>query len=139
MIPLWSIPMAIVTGNTLIVKPSERDPGATMIIAELCKKAGKTDGSILQCWLTNSQASLTVFSTSSTARYQPSMRFVITRPLKPLASSAVTQPVSIFSIGEYTLFGSRQLLTVLSGNQNGKRVQVGQCFSASPRCSYPTM
>lgn len=34
MIPLWTIPMAIVTGNTLIVKPSERDPGAAMIIAE---------------------------------------------------------------------------------------------------------
>lgn len=33
--------MAIVTGNTLIVKPSERDPGAAMIIAELCKQAGK--------------------------------------------------------------------------------------------------
>jgi len=36
--------MALVTGNTLIVKPSERDPGAAMIIAELCKKAGKIDG-----------------------------------------------------------------------------------------------
>lgn len=44
MIPLWSIPMALVTGNTLIVKPSERDPGAAMIIAELCKKAGLPDG-----------------------------------------------------------------------------------------------
>ncbi|KAJ3564977.1 hypothetical protein NP233_g7942 [Leucocoprinus birnbaumii] len=44
MIPLWTIPMAIVTGNTLIVKPSERDPGAAMIIAELCKRAGLPDG-----------------------------------------------------------------------------------------------
>ena len=40
MIPLWTIPFAIVTGNTLILKPSERDPGASMIIAELCKNAG---------------------------------------------------------------------------------------------------
>ena len=32
--------MAAVTGNTLIVKPSERDPGAAMIIAELCQRAG---------------------------------------------------------------------------------------------------
>lgn len=40
MIPLWTIPMAVVTGNTLIVKPSERDPGAAMIIAELCQRAG---------------------------------------------------------------------------------------------------
>lgn len=41
MIPLWSIPMAIATGNSLILKPSERDPGAAMIIAELCEKAGE--------------------------------------------------------------------------------------------------
>jgi malonate-semialdehyde dehydrogenase (acetylating) / methylmalonate-semialdehyde dehydrogenase len=40
MIPLWSIPLAIVTGNTVILKPSERDPGAAMIIAELCHGAG---------------------------------------------------------------------------------------------------
>ncbi|KAG6899361.1 hypothetical protein C0995_006172, partial [Termitomyces sp. Mi166 len=39
MIPLWTIPMAIVTGNTLILKPSERDPGAAMMIAELCQRA----------------------------------------------------------------------------------------------------
>lgn len=32
--------MATVTGNTLILKPSERDPGAAMIIAELCERAG---------------------------------------------------------------------------------------------------
>ncbi|GKT83305.1 methylmalonate-semialdehyde dehydrogenase [Colletotrichum tofieldiae] len=35
MIPLWCIPIATVTGNTLILKPSERDPGAAMILAEL--------------------------------------------------------------------------------------------------------
>ncbi|KAH9937058.1 methylmalonate-semialdehyde dehydrogenase [Fomitopsis serialis] len=44
MIPLWTIPMAISTGNTLIVKPSERDPGAAMIIAELCQRAGLPEG-----------------------------------------------------------------------------------------------
>jgi malonate-semialdehyde dehydrogenase (acetylating)/methylmalonate-semialdehyde dehydrogenase len=32
--------MAAVTGNTLILKPSERDPGAAMIIAELFQRAG---------------------------------------------------------------------------------------------------
>ncbi|KAI2635213.1 Aldehyde/histidinol dehydrogenase [Xylaria nigripes] len=46
MIPLWSIPIATVTGNTLILKPSERDPGAAMILAELAKKAGFPDGVI---------------------------------------------------------------------------------------------
>ena len=44
MIPLWSVPLATVTGNCLILKPSERDPGAAMIIAELCKEAGFPDG-----------------------------------------------------------------------------------------------
>ncbi|KAI1197491.1 Aldehyde/histidinol dehydrogenase [Nemania serpens] len=44
MIPLWSIPIATVTGNTLILKPSERDPGAAMILVELAKKAGFPDG-----------------------------------------------------------------------------------------------
>ncbi|KAI1770878.1 aldehyde dehydrogenase domain-containing protein [Hypoxylon cercidicola] len=44
MIPLWCIPIATVTGNTIIVKPSERDPGATMILAELAKKAGFPPG-----------------------------------------------------------------------------------------------
>ncbi|KAJ7783625.1 methylmalonate-semialdehyde dehydrogenase [Mycena maculata] len=44
MIPLWSIPMAAVTGNTLILKPSERDPGAAMIISELCQRAGLPPG-----------------------------------------------------------------------------------------------
>ncbi|KAF2154635.1 Methylmalonate-semialdehyde dehydrogenase [Myriangium duriaei CBS 260.36] len=44
MIPLWSIPIATVTGNTLIVKPSERDPGAMMILAELIEKAGFPPG-----------------------------------------------------------------------------------------------
>ncbi|KAK3328962.1 Aldehyde/histidinol dehydrogenase [Apodospora peruviana] len=44
MIPLWCIPIATVTGNTLILKPSERDPGAAMILAELAQKAGFPEG-----------------------------------------------------------------------------------------------
>lgn len=44
MIPLWTIPMAVATGNTLVLKPSERDPGAAMIIAELCERAGLPAG-----------------------------------------------------------------------------------------------
>lgn len=44
MIVLWSAALATVTGNTLVVKPSERDPGATMIIAELCERAGMPPG-----------------------------------------------------------------------------------------------
>ncbi|KAJ5661378.1 methylmalonate-semialdehyde dehydrogenase [Penicillium longicatenatum] len=44
MIPLWSLPIATITGNTIVLKPSERTPGASMIIAELCQKAGFPDG-----------------------------------------------------------------------------------------------
>ncbi|KAK0664375.1 Methylmalonate-semialdehyde dehydrogenase [Lasiodiplodia hormozganensis] len=44
MIPLWSIPGATITGNCIIVKPSERDPGAALILAELAKEAGFPDG-----------------------------------------------------------------------------------------------
>ena len=44
MIPLWMFPLAIATGNTMIVKPSERDPGAMMILAELTKEAGLPNG-----------------------------------------------------------------------------------------------
>ncbi|KAI9745208.1 MAG: hypothetical protein M1818_001486 [Claussenomyces sp. TS43310] len=44
MIPLWSIPIATATGNCLILKPSERDPGAAMILAELAVKAGFPPG-----------------------------------------------------------------------------------------------
>jgi malonate-semialdehyde dehydrogenase (acetylating)/methylmalonate-semialdehyde dehydrogenase len=44
MIPLWSIPVATMTGNTIVIKPSERDPGACMILAELAEKAGFPPG-----------------------------------------------------------------------------------------------
>jgi malonate-semialdehyde dehydrogenase (acetylating)/methylmalonate-semialdehyde dehydrogenase len=46
MIPLWTIPIATITGNTCVIKPSERDPGATMILAELAEKAGFPPGVI---------------------------------------------------------------------------------------------
>ncbi|KAH8887976.1 aldehyde dehydrogenase [Thozetella sp. PMI_491] len=46
MIPLWCIPMATITGNTVVLKPSERDPGAAMILVELAKEAGFPKGVI---------------------------------------------------------------------------------------------
>ncbi|XP_055925031.1 probable methylmalonate-semialdehyde dehydrogenase [acylating], mitochondrial isoform X1 [Argiope bruennichi] len=46
MIPLWMFPLALVCGNTMILKPSERDPGATMILMELAKEAGIPDGAV---------------------------------------------------------------------------------------------
>jgi malonate-semialdehyde dehydrogenase (acetylating)/methylmalonate-semialdehyde dehydrogenase len=44
MVPLWMIPMALVCGNTFVLKPSERDPGASMLLAELIQQAGVPDG-----------------------------------------------------------------------------------------------
>ncbi|UYV77936.1 ALDH6A1 [Cordylochernes scorpioides] len=44
MIPLWMFPLALVCGNTFVLKPSERDPGAAMILMELVKEAGIPQG-----------------------------------------------------------------------------------------------
>jgi len=39
-------PMALVCGNTMVMKPSERDPGACMILCELAQQAGIPDGAV---------------------------------------------------------------------------------------------
>ncbi|MCB6184170.1 CoA-acylating methylmalonate-semialdehyde dehydrogenase [Leeia sp. TBRC 13508] len=44
MVPMWMFPVAIATGNTFILKPSERDPSAALLIADLLKEAGLPDG-----------------------------------------------------------------------------------------------
>ncbi|XP_057787987.1 methylmalonate-semialdehyde dehydrogenase [acylating], mitochondrial isoform X1 [Salvia miltiorrhiza] len=44
MIPLWMVPVAVTCGNTFVLKPSEKDPGASMILAELAMEAGLPDG-----------------------------------------------------------------------------------------------
>jgi malonate-semialdehyde dehydrogenase (acetylating)/methylmalonate-semialdehyde dehydrogenase len=44
MIPLWMFPMAIATGNTFVLKPSEQDPMVTMRLAELALQAGVPPG-----------------------------------------------------------------------------------------------
>jgi malonate-semialdehyde dehydrogenase (acetylating)/methylmalonate-semialdehyde dehydrogenase len=44
MVPMWMAPLAIATGNTFILKPSERDPSCALLIADLLKKAGLPDG-----------------------------------------------------------------------------------------------
>jgi len=44
MVPLWMYPLALVCGNTFVLKPSERDPSSTLFIAELLKEAGLPDG-----------------------------------------------------------------------------------------------
>jgi malonate-semialdehyde dehydrogenase (acetylating)/methylmalonate-semialdehyde dehydrogenase len=44
MVPMWFFPIAIACGNSVVVKPSEKDPSAIMLIAELLKEAGLPDG-----------------------------------------------------------------------------------------------
>lgn len=44
MIPLWMFPMAIVCGNTFVLKPSEQDPLSTMMLVELAIQAGVPAG-----------------------------------------------------------------------------------------------
>jgi malonate-semialdehyde dehydrogenase (acetylating) / methylmalonate-semialdehyde dehydrogenase len=44
MVPMWMFPVAIACGNTFVLKPSERDPSASMRIAELWQEAGLPDG-----------------------------------------------------------------------------------------------
>jgi malonate-semialdehyde dehydrogenase (acetylating)/methylmalonate-semialdehyde dehydrogenase len=44
MVPMWMAPVAIATGNTFILKPSERDPSPSLMVADLFKQAGLPDG-----------------------------------------------------------------------------------------------
>ena len=44
MVPMWMYPMAIATGNTFVLKPSEKDPSSSMFAAELFAEAGLPDG-----------------------------------------------------------------------------------------------
>jgi len=44
MVPMWMFPMALICGNSFILKPSERDPSCALILAELLQEAGLPDG-----------------------------------------------------------------------------------------------
>ncbi|HVB68299.1 MAG TPA: CoA-acylating methylmalonate-semialdehyde dehydrogenase, partial [Acetobacteraceae bacterium] len=44
MVPLWMIPVALAAGNCFILKPSEKDPSASLILAELLAEAGLPEG-----------------------------------------------------------------------------------------------
>lgn len=44
MVPLWMIPVALAAGNCFILKPSEKDPSASLILAELLAEAGLPKG-----------------------------------------------------------------------------------------------
>lgn len=44
MVPMWMFPLALACGNTFVLKPSERDPSASLLLAELLQQAGLPDG-----------------------------------------------------------------------------------------------
>ena len=44
MVPMWMFANAIMCGNTFVLKPSEKDPSASMFIADLLRQAGLPDG-----------------------------------------------------------------------------------------------
>ena len=44
MVPMWTVPIALVTGNTVVLKPSEKVPLTMRRVAELVREAGFPDG-----------------------------------------------------------------------------------------------
>ena len=49
MVPMWMFPVAIACGNTFVLKPSDRDPSASLLIAELWAEAGLPAGVFTCC------------------------------------------------------------------------------------------
>ena len=90
MVPMWFFPIAIATGNTVVLKPSEKDPSASLWMAELWEEAGLPPGvfNVLQGDKTAVDELLTnpkikVVSASSGPRRSPSTS---TRPAPPTTS-----------------------------------------------------
>ncbi|CAI9266980.1 unnamed protein product [Lactuca saligna] len=46
MIPLWMFPVVVTFGNTFVLKPLEKDPGASIMLAELAMKSGLPNGAL---------------------------------------------------------------------------------------------
>ena len=44
MVPMWMFPIALACGNTFVLKPSERDPSASILLAEMLEEAGLPKG-----------------------------------------------------------------------------------------------
>lgn len=44
MVPMWMFPIALATGNTFVLKPSEKDPSLALALAKLLQEAGLPDG-----------------------------------------------------------------------------------------------
>jgi malonate-semialdehyde dehydrogenase (acetylating)/methylmalonate-semialdehyde dehydrogenase len=70
MVPMWFFPMAIATGNAVVIKPSEKDPSAINLVAELWKEAG-LPASLTCCMVTKSR-SIDCLNTQMSRRFHSS-------------------------------------------------------------------
>jgi len=69
MIPLWMFPVAVTAGNTMVLKPSERDPGAAMMLAELALQAWPHTASSSSSSSSSSSASSSLSLTSAQLKH----------------------------------------------------------------------
>jgi hypothetical protein len=112
MIPLWMFPLAIATGNTMLLKPSERDPGAAMLLTKLAQDAGFPNGvlnivhgavdSLFDFYLLvlRSQPSI---SSATTPMSRPS-RSLARTVLADTSTTAVLPTASVFRQVSHVLF-----------------------------------
>jgi hypothetical protein len=86
-------PMALITGNTHVMKPSERDPGATMFMMQLAQDAGFPDGTVNV--IHGAHAGFFIFSSILTITY------IFSRFLSFTVTDAITNIVADVSNGTY--------------------------------------
>jgi acyl-CoA reductase-like NAD-dependent aldehyde dehydrogenase len=91
MIPLWMFPMAIATGNTFVLKPSEQDPMVTMRLVELALEAGIPKGVL------NVTAARKWSTRSATTRTSRRCRSSVPPASAPTSTTAPRWPASACS------------------------------------------
>ena len=91
MVPMWMFPVAIACGNTFVLKPSERDPSASLILAELWAEAGTARGRLQRPARRQGRRSTGCSSTRTWTRSRssgpPRSRATSTRPRVATASA----------------------------------------------------
>ena len=90
MVPMWMFANAIMCGNTFVLKPSEKDPSASMFVADLLRQAGLPDGVFNVC--TATKLLLIAFSNTPTL---PRCRSLVRRR----SPSTSTKPARVTASG----------------------------------------
>ncbi len=99
MVPMWMFPIALACGNTFVLKPSEKDPSASLLLAELLAEAGLPDG---------------VFSVVHGAK--PAVDALLTHPDVRAVSFVGSTPVARYVAETATSHGKR--VQALGGAKN---------------------